>query len=101
MNMGNVISFTVELILVIKTILFAFIVSWFRFFIKPRHKCVDGEIVLVTGGGSGMGREISLRFSKLGATVVIWDINKDWLLDTQKLIRDNGGTCQAYVCDIG
>ena len=34
------------------------------------------QVVLVTGGGSGIGRLMCLRFARLGATVVTWDINK-------------------------
>lgn len=47
-----------------------------RTFIPKAKKSVAGEIVLITGAGKGLGRELSLRFAKLGATVVIWDINK-------------------------
>jgi len=39
-------------------------------------KSINGEIALVTGGGGGLGRLLSLRLSNLGAIVVIWDINK-------------------------
>lgn len=39
-------------------------------------KTVKGEIALVTGGGGGLGRLLALRLSKLGATVVLWDVNK-------------------------
>jgi all-trans-retinol dehydrogenase (NAD+) len=39
------------------------------------RKNLKEEIALVTGGGAGIGKLISLRLSKLGATVVIWDVN--------------------------
>lgn len=39
-------------------------------------KSVSGEIALVTGGGGGLGRLLSLRLANLGAIVVVWDINK-------------------------
>lgn len=44
---------------------------------KFRAKSVAGEIVLVTGAGGGIGRLIAVKFAKLGATVVVWDIKKD------------------------
>jgi FlaA1/EpsC-like NDP-sugar epimerase len=38
-------------------------------------KNLKGEIALVTGGGNGIGRILCTKMSRLGATVVIWDIN--------------------------
>lgn len=41
-----------------------------------RWKSVNKEKVVITGGGSGLGRLLALKLSKLGATVVVWDINR-------------------------
>lgn len=38
-------------------------------------KTVKGEIILITGGGSGIGRMLATKLAKLKATIVIWDIN--------------------------
>ena len=34
-----------------------------------------GKVVLITGGGSGMGREAARRFAAEGATVALFDVN--------------------------
>lgn len=43
---------------------------------RYRAKSIKGEIALVTGGASGIGRLIAIKLAKLGAHVIIWDINK-------------------------
>lgn len=43
---------------------------------RLRAKNVVGEIVLVTGAGGGIGRLIAVKFAKLGARVIAWDINQ-------------------------
>ncbi|XP_057326447.1 epidermal retinol dehydrogenase 2-like isoform X2 [Microplitis mediator] len=67
---------------------------------KYKMKSVAGEIALVTGGGGGLGRLLSLRLANLGATVVVWDINENGIDETVKLVRAAGGTCYGYVCNL-
>lgn len=43
---------------------------------RYRIKSIKGEIALITGGAGGIGRLIAIKLAKLGAHVVIWDINK-------------------------
>ncbi|KFV00891.1 Epidermal retinol dehydrogenase 2, partial [Tauraco erythrolophus] len=71
------------------------------FLIVPRRKKnVSGEIVLITGAGSGLGRFLSLKFASLGATVVLWDINQEGLKETSRLARENGAErVHCYTCD--
>ncbi|XP_003691983.1 estradiol 17-beta-dehydrogenase 11 [Apis florea] len=67
---------------------------------RYRIKSVKGEIALITGGAGGIGRLIAIKLAKLGAHVVIWDINRIGLKSTVQEIRDNGGKCWGYYCDI-
>lgn len=41
------------------------------------EKDLRGEIALVTGGGGGLGRLLSLRLARLGVRVIVWDINQE------------------------
>lgn len=69
---------------------------------RLRYKDVSGETVLITGGGSGIGRLLALRFANLGSRVVLWDINVEGAQETAKTIREMGGNAEAhaYRCDI-
>ncbi|XP_076766781.1 estradiol 17-beta-dehydrogenase 11 [Xylocopa sonorina] len=67
---------------------------------RYRAKSIKGEIALITGGAGGIGRLIAIKLAKLGAHVVIWDINKVGLEDTVQEIRRDGGKCWGYYCDI-
>ena len=42
---------------------------------EPWKKSIAGETVLITGGGSGIGRLMAIKLSKLGAIIVTWDVN--------------------------
>lgn len=59
-----------------------------------------GEIVLVTGAGHGIGRELSLQFARLGGRVVCLDINESSNKSTAADILREGGTAWAFKCDV-
>src|SRR3954465_12598210 len=58
------------------------------------------KTVVVTGGGSGIGRAVSLGFAKQGAHVHIIEINTDNANETISEIEKNGGTVTAHSCDV-
>lgn len=64
-----------------------------------RKKDVSKEIVLVTGAGSGIGRLMALQFAKLGATLVLWDINESGNDAVRDEIKASGGTAHAFKVD--
>ncbi|KAJ6216687.1 hypothetical protein RDWZM_007844 [Blomia tropicalis] len=66
-------------------------------------KDVTGKNVLITGGGSGIGQLMALKLAKLGARVIVWDINEDGLEMTKQLFTANKMEQQlhCYQIDIG
>ena len=60
----------------------------------------SGQRVLVTGGGSGLGRAVSLAFGSAGATVAVLDIDQAKATGTVSSIRAEGGTAEAFTCDV-
>ncbi|XP_006821780.1 epidermal retinol dehydrogenase 2-like [Saccoglossus kowalevskii] len=68
-------------------------------FCKPR-KDVAGDIVLITGAGSGIGRLMALRFATLQSVVILWDIDEVNNEKTAREIRDKGGRAYSYTVDL-
>jgi 3-oxoacyl-[acyl-carrier protein] reductase len=61
---------------------------------------LSGQIVLVTGGGRGIGRQIAEHLSKEGALVAIAARTKSQLDETIAVITENGGTAIAFQLDV-
>ena len=59
-----------------------------------------GRVVIVTGGGSGIGRCTAHELASLGATVVLVGRNPDKLRATVEEIEADGGRASQQVCDI-
>jgi 3-oxoacyl-[acyl-carrier protein] reductase len=57
------------------------------------------RIALVTGGGSGIGRAIALRFAQEGARVVVNDLRKDAAEQVAAAVAGGGLAIQADVSD--
>jgi citronellol/citronellal dehydrogenase len=59
---------------------------------------LDGQVALVTGGGSGLGRAAALELAALGARVVVCGRRSEPLEETAGLSED--GRVEAHPCDI-
>ena len=57
-------------------------------------------MAIVTGGGSGIGQAISLRFAANGAAVRIADVNPQQAETTAKQITGAGGQASVHACDV-
>ena len=62
-----------------------------------KTKYLNGKVVIVTGAGGTIGREISKKFSEEGANLFLIDINKKLLNETVSLIKNE---CSSLVADI-
>jgi short-subunit dehydrogenase len=61
---------------------------------------VENKVFVVTGGGSGMGRELALNLLSKGAKVVAIDINEAGLQETTALSGDKKNFLTTFIMDI-
>lgn len=59
-----------------------------------------GKVALITGAGSGIGRESSYLFASEGAAVVAVDVNQDAAAETARAIVGEGGKAIALKADV-
>ncbi|MCO6057749.1 SDR family oxidoreductase [Pseudomonas sp. MOB-449] len=56
--------------------------------------------IMITGAGSGLGREIALRWAREGWKLALSDVNEAGLAETLKLVREAGGDGFTQRCDV-
>jgi NAD(P)-dependent dehydrogenase (short-subunit alcohol dehydrogenase family) len=61
---------------------------------------LDNKIALVTGAGSGLGRQFAQTLSEAGATVVLAARRTEKLEETAESIRNTGGTAICLSLDV-
>ena len=80
--------------------LYYFLESLFYKIIPKKKKDVTGEIVLITGAASGLGRLLAIKFARLGAILVLWDINEEGNMETCRMIKEKrDAKVFPYTCD--
>lgn len=66
-----------------------------------RDDALKGKNIVVTGGGSGLGKAMTKYFLELGANVAITSRNLEKLQNTAKELEEGtGGTCFPVQCDV-
>src|SRR5690606_39854954 len=66
-----------------------------------REDSLKGKTIIVTGGGTGLGRSMSKYFLELGANVVITSRKTDVLEKTAgELTTETGGKVLPVACDV-
>ncbi len=63
-------------------------------------KNLNGKVAVITGAGSGMGKELAIQLAAKGAKVALNDWNGDNLQATLDIVKKNGGTGIAKRYDV-
>lgn len=61
---------------------------------------IKGKTAFITGAGSGLGQHTAILFAKLGAQVVITDVNEQGLQETATAIEAASGQVLSLVMDV-
>jgi len=65
-------------------------------------KDFSGKLAVITGGGTGMGRELARQLIAEGCDVAICDVIEENMLETIKLCKEEGPQgvrISAHLCD--
>ncbi|OTF75259.1 epidermal retinol dehydrogenase 2-like protein, partial [Euroglyphus maynei] len=68
-----------------------------------KRKNVENQTVLITGAGSGIGQLLALKFLRLGAKVIVWDVSQDGMETTKKMAEEeklNAKNVHLYRVDL-
>ena len=66
-------------------------------------KNFKGKLAVITGAGTGMGRELALQLLSEGCSVAMCDVLMDNLAETEKMCREaaaEGAVVSAHECDV-
>ncbi len=61
-----------------------------------------GGLAVVTGGGTGMGRELVRQLAAAGSDVAMCDVSADNMAETARLVAEDGSgtTISQHICDV-
>jgi len=96
----NIVLLVVDIVLLIVKFWIAIFEAIVGLFRPAPLEEVNGKVVLITGTGHGMGKQMALQYAKLGATILCWDVNEQTNNQTVKEIKANGGKAHGYVCNV-
>ncbi|MCF2443514.1 SDR family oxidoreductase [Dyadobacter sp. CY345] len=60
----------------------------------------ENKVVVVTGAGKGIGRNVAFAYAKEGAKLAVIDRNTEDLEETENLIRQSGGEVFSKIVDL-
>ena len=61
---------------------------------------LKNHVILITGGGTGLGKSMALRFAELGASIALCGRREHVLAEAAKEIEAKGVPTFIYPCDV-
>ena len=63
-------------------------------------KDFTGKVAVITGAGSGMGRELAIELAQSGANIALAEWNEDTLNETAELLKKYNVGVSKHVIDV-
>lgn len=57
---------------------------------------LKGRVAIITGAASGIGKATAIRFAREGASVALWDVNREGGEAVTQMINSQGGTAHFW-----
>lgn len=77
-----------EFFVVLLKVFWAFVTAGAKWVVRPKEKSVAGQVCVITGAGSGLGRLFAKEFARRRAILVLWDINSQSNEETAEMVRE-------------
>src|SRR5699024_544254 len=61
---------------------------------------LQGKTAIITGAGSGIGREVAITLGAEGVKLLLVDLMQDSLNETVEIVQKNGGEAHAVLADV-
>uniref|UniRef100_A0A0A9ZGQ3 Short-chain dehydrogenase/reductase 3 n=1 Tax=Lygus hesperus TaxID=30085 RepID=A0A0A9ZGQ3_LYGHE len=92
----------VEVLLLLVSVAAALVESIITFILPNREKDISSDIILVTGSGHGIGRELTIKLAAEGSTVIGWDLSEEGNAETYKILKDLNlhSKTKFYTCNV-
>lgn len=75
--------------------------TFFLMFVPTPRKNIADDVILITGGGRGIGRQMAIKFAKHRPRhIVLLGRNETPLKETEKDVQSLGVQCTYYICDV-
>lgn len=66
----------VDIFVLLIRVLCEYVIAFVKLFIPLQRKSICGDLVVLTGAGQGLGREVAHQLGALGAHLALLDINE-------------------------
>nr|CAH8845754.1 unnamed protein product [Trichobilharzia regenti] len=72
-----------------------------KLYMSPVYKDISDDVILITGAGNGIGREMCLEFAKYSSNILALDIDEKGLQETAVYVKSGRGVqIKPYLCDL-